>query len=108
MKAASLTAVLIVLMPGIVLAEKLGDHPAVVVQRLQASAGYDYESKFYPHPAWFFLSAEAPASAPQKPEESIAGGRAVQAPPVAKAEPSDAAGGSAIQAVAATPGETRR
>ena len=37
-----------------------GDHPAVVVQRLQAQAGYDYQSKFYPHPAWLYLSAEAP------------------------------------------------
>jgi hypothetical protein len=37
-----------------------GDHPAIVVQRLQAQAGYDYQSKFYPHPAWLYLSAEAP------------------------------------------------
>ena len=37
-----------------------GDHPAIVVQRLQAKAGYDYQSKFYPHPAWLYLSAEAP------------------------------------------------
>ena len=37
-----------------------GDHPAVVVQRLQAQAGYDYQSKFYPHPAWLYLSAEPP------------------------------------------------
>ena len=37
-----------------------GDHPAVVVQRLQAQAGYDYQNQFYPHPAWLYLSAEAP------------------------------------------------
>ena len=37
-----------------------GDHPAVVVQRLQAQQGYDYASKFYPHPAWLYLQAEAP------------------------------------------------
>ena len=37
-----------------------GDHPAIVVQRLQAQAGYDYQSQFYPHPAWLYLSAEAP------------------------------------------------
>ena len=37
-----------------------GDHPAIVVQRLQAQAGYDYQTKFYPHPAWLYLSAEAP------------------------------------------------
>ena len=29
----------------------LGDHPAVVVQRLQETAGYDYASKFHPHSA---------------------------------------------------------
>jgi hypothetical protein len=37
-----------------------GDHPAVVVQRLQHAAGYDYASKFYPHPAGFYLLARAP------------------------------------------------
>jgi hypothetical protein len=41
-------------------AEKLGDHPAVIVQRLHAKEGYDYASKFYPHPAWLYLYAEAP------------------------------------------------
>jgi len=39
---------------------KLGDHPAVVVQRLQKMAGYDYASKFYPHPAWLRLYAQQP------------------------------------------------
>ena len=39
---------------------RLGDHPAVIVQRLQAQQGYDYASKFYPHPAWLYLQAEAP------------------------------------------------
>lgn len=47
--------------------QKLGDHPAVVTQRLQAHAGYDYESKFYPHPAWLYLSAEAPRSLSDPP-----------------------------------------
>ena len=28
-----------------------GDHPAVVVQRLQAQAGYDYQNTFYPPPS---------------------------------------------------------
>jgi mono/diheme cytochrome c family protein len=37
-----------------------GDHPAVIVQRLHAQQGYDYASKFYPHPAWLYLEAEAP------------------------------------------------
>jgi hypothetical protein len=36
------------------------DHPAVIVQRLHARAGYDYVSKFYPHPAWLHLQAQAP------------------------------------------------
>src|SRR5437867_13298646 len=39
---------------------KLGDHPAVVVQRLHKVAGYDYASKFYPHPAWLRLYATQP------------------------------------------------
>jgi len=39
---------------------KLGDHPAVVVQRLYKTAGYDYASKFYPHPAWMYLRPAQP------------------------------------------------
>ena len=39
---------------------RLGDHPAVVVQRLYAQQGYDYASKFYPHPAWLYLLPEEP------------------------------------------------
>ena len=39
---------------------RAGDHPAVIVQRLHAQQGYDYASKFYPHPAWLYLHAEAP------------------------------------------------
>ena len=38
---------------------RLGDHPAVVVQRLHAQQGFDYASTFYPHPAWLFLRTEA-------------------------------------------------
>jgi hypothetical protein len=41
-------------------AHKLGDHPAVVVQRLQRQAGYDYASKFYPHPAGLRLYTAQP------------------------------------------------
>ena len=40
--------------------DRLGDHPAIVVQRLYAQQGYDYLSKFYPHPAWLYLLSEAP------------------------------------------------
>src|SRR5262249_30654822 len=38
---------------------RLGDHPALIVKRLHDKQGYDYASKFYPHPACFFLR-EAP------------------------------------------------
>lgn len=40
---------------------QLGHHPAVIVQRLHKAAGYDYASKFYPHPAWLHLYAEPPS-----------------------------------------------
>jgi hypothetical protein len=53
----------------------LGDHPAVVVQRLQRQAGYDYASKFYPHPAHLYL---LPAS-PDELERMHAAARAAQA-----------------------------
>lgn len=39
---------------------RLGDHPAVVVQRLARQAPYDYAAKFYPHPAWLWLYDRAP------------------------------------------------
>ena len=48
-------------------AHKLGDHPAVVVQRLYKTAGYDYASKFYPHPAWMRLYAEPPRDGADMP-----------------------------------------
>jgi hypothetical protein len=44
-------------------AHRLGDHPAIVVQRLYKAAGYDYASKFYPHPAGLRLYAEPPHDA---------------------------------------------
>ncbi len=42
---------------------RLGDHPAVVVQRLARVAPYDYAAKFYPHPAWLWLCDRAPVEA---------------------------------------------
>ena len=39
---------------------RLGEHPAIIVKRRSQSEGYDYTSKFYPHPAWLYLAAEAP------------------------------------------------
>lgn len=72
---------------------RLGDHPALVVQRLARQAGYDYASKFYPHPAWLRLYA-AP------PEEQAAAD-----PPVEPAadQPAD----QPADALAGTPTETR-
>jgi hypothetical protein len=52
-------------------AHRLGDHPAIVVQRLYKAAGYDYASKFYPHPAGLRLYAEPPRDATD--EASAAG-----------------------------------
>src|SRR6185295_16534219 len=62
----------------------LGDHPAVVVQRLYKAAGYDYASKFYPHPAGLRLYTEAPRDAA---DESRVAGRpsATDAPLAARA-----------------------
>ena len=61
MRATLLAALCLSLSPvGAAYAEKLGHHPAVIVQRLHAKQGYDYASKFYPHPAWLYLYAEAP------------------------------------------------
>jgi hypothetical protein len=39
---------------------KLGEHPAIIARRVIAAQGYDYASKFYPHPAWLYLSMQAP------------------------------------------------
>lgn len=65
-------AILTLCATGLVQAQKLGDHPAVVVQRLQAQAGYDYAAKFYPHPAWLYLAAEAPRPMNDHPAVTIA------------------------------------
>ena len=58
MRTVLITAALMALAPGVARADKLGDHPAIVVQRLYATQGYDYASKFYPHPAWLYLYSE--------------------------------------------------
>jgi len=57
-------ALLAIAPPAANAADKLGDHPAVVVQRLWATKTYDYESKFYPHPAWLYLRMEASPTDP--------------------------------------------
>lgn len=72
MRTALITATLIALAPCAAHADKLGDHPAIVVQRLYASQGYDYASKFYPHPAMLYLYAEAPRPMMDHPAVIIA------------------------------------
>jgi hypothetical protein len=51
----------------------LADHPAVAVQRMLPTQGYDYASKFYPHAAWLYLYPEAPdviaAKRPQRQQQ---------------------------------------
>lgn len=42
------------------IAEPLSDHPAIAARRVITAQGYDYASKFYPHPAGLALLAEAP------------------------------------------------
>jgi hypothetical protein len=73
--------------PGAALAERPGDHPAVTVKSLYAAAGYDYASKFYPHPAWLYLLPEAPRPAIDHPSHLLASsgkqGLRVPAEPVA-------------------------
>ena len=51
---------------------RLGDHPAVIVKRLQAQQGIDYASTFYPHPAWLFLRTDA--QRPTEPQPAALGG----------------------------------
>lgn len=72
MRTALLSISLIALAPAAALADKLGDHPAVVVQRLHATQGYDYASKFYPHPAWLYLQSEEPHRMNHHPAVTIA------------------------------------
>lgn len=61
---------------------RMGDHPAVVVQRLYRSAGYDYASKFYPHPAGLRLygapPSDTPGGAPAEAAQTGATSRTVQ------------------------------
>jgi hypothetical protein len=79
--AASLLTVAGLLLAASVMADedashRLGDHPAVVVQRLQKTAGYDYTSKFYAHPAGLYLYGEAPRDAVQPAASALAEAKA--------------------------------
>ena len=51
---------------------RLGEHPAVIVKRMYEQQGYDYASKFYPHPAWLYLRAEAPRTMMDHPAVIVA------------------------------------
>lgn len=72
MKSTLIIAALTLAAPCIAVAQQLGNHPAVVVQRLQSTAGYDYASKFYPHPAWLYLAAQAPRPLSDHPAVIVA------------------------------------
>jgi len=65
---------------------KLGDHPAVVVQRLNKTAGYDYASKFYPHPAWMYLQATQPKDVAPTAEVALASRQPPRQSPVVGAD----------------------
>jgi hypothetical protein len=73
MKSNLFIAGFVALAPCAAVADKLGEHPAVIVKRLHATLGYDYASKFYPHPAWLYLLPEAPRQDGEDPA-SIASG----------------------------------
>lgn len=49
-----------------------GNHPAEIAARLHATAGYDYASKFYLHPARLELYAEAPRTMIDHPAVIVA------------------------------------
>lgn len=58
MKALLIPALLFAATPVAALADDFR-HPAIAAPAAQP-AGYDYAAKFYPHPAWLHLLAEAP------------------------------------------------
>jgi hypothetical protein len=70
---------------------RLGEHPAVLVKRLADRQGYDYASKFYPHPAWLYLAAEAPRPMMDHPAVIIAKRLRQQASEEAASQPSKVA-----------------
>lgn len=45
--------------PGATMAEESFRHPALAKSSAEP-AGYDYASKFYPHPGWLYLLSEPP------------------------------------------------
>ena len=53
-------------------AHQLGEHPAVLAKRAYEKQGYDYATKFYPHPAWLYLESAAPESVADKSDSKVA------------------------------------
>jgi len=51
---------------------QLGEHPAVLAKRAYEKQGYDYASKFYPHPAWLYLESTAPEAVADKSDAKVA------------------------------------
>ena len=51
---------------------RLGDHPAVIIKRMEAKQVYDYSMQFYPHPAWLYLASEAPHTMMDHPAVIVA------------------------------------
>jgi hypothetical protein len=91
MKCKLFIASLAIVAPCAALADKLGDHPAVVVKRLSLTQGYDYAAKFYPHPAWLYLLREAPREPTEDPGLIASSRRQPDRPPPPLAPPPVAA-----------------
>jgi hypothetical protein len=53
-------------------AHRNGEHPAVIVKRNYDKQGYDYASKFYPHPAWLYV-INTPKQEAEQPDVAAAG-----------------------------------
>lgn len=70
------------------LAGPLGEHPAIIARRVHAAQGYDYASKFYPHPAWLYLrgqpsDGDAMATTERRPQHA---GAAAEHSPLSQAQ----------------------
>ncbi len=53
-------------------AQSNGDHPAVIVKRMEATQTYDYAAQFYGHPAGMALLAEQPRTMNEHPAVIVA------------------------------------
>lgn len=78
-------------------AKRRGDHPAVVVTRMQGQAGYDYASKFYLHPARLVLESVPPREMGDHPAVMVARTQSAEAAVVVTNE---SAGEAVVQSAA--------